>query len=107
VADKSWKAFERTVAEKMGGRRIGPSGVNTNDVEHAVWAIECKYKSKIPDWILDALIQANKGDGRTPIVFVRPKALKEKDVVMMWAKDFYEWFGVKHENQTIERPTRL
>lgn len=94
--NKPWKVFERTVAKYMGGKRVGPSGVDTNDVSHESFAIECKYRSKIPSLIKEGLEQADKKDKRTPLLFIREKC-SPKDVVCMWAKDFYEWFGVKNE----------
>lgn len=92
--DKPWKKHERDVAKNMGTKRIGPTGVDTNDVEHEDWAIECKYRKTIPKLIKEGLSQADKSDDKTPILFIRERG-KKKDVVCMWARDFYDWFGVK------------
>lgn len=94
--NKPWKEWEREVARRMGGRRIGPSGVDTNDVEHEEFAIECKYRKTLPSWLKDALRQADKGDDRTPVVFAREKHGKH-DMAIMRAKDFFDWFGIKEE----------
>lgn len=96
TTNKPWKVFERHIASKLGGKRIGPSGVDTNDVAHDVWAIECKYRKNIPFLLKEGLDQADKGDNRTPILFIREKG-SPKDVVVMWGKDFFDWFGVKGE----------
>lgn len=96
MPDKPWKAFERDVAKKLGGERIGPSGTDTNDVAHDVWAVECKYRKTIPKLLKDGLHQADKGDHKTPILFIKEKG-SPKNVVVMWANDFFDWFGVKGE----------
>lgn len=96
MGNRPWKEFERNVAKGMGGTRVGPSGVDTNDVSHEHFAIECKYRKDFPQWIKDGLAQADKGDGRTPILFLREKrAKKTEDIVCVWASDFYDWFGLK------------
>ena len=100
MADKSWKKFERDVAKKMGGERIGPSGTDTNDVSHDSFAIECKYRKSIPKLLTDGLKQADKLDLRTPVLFIKEKGKDaSRDMVCMWADDFYNWFGVDDKGE--------
>jgi hypothetical protein len=62
--DKTWKAFERRVAQRTGGERIPVSDRRTPlDVKHPYLGIECKYRKKISKFIKDAMAQATKGSG--------------------------------------------
>lgn len=59
--DKAWKAFERRVARYIGGERVPVSGRargDKPDIQHNWLSPECKYKQKLPDWIHDAMAQA-------------------------------------------------
>lgn len=86
---------------------MGPTGRTTNDVDHPVFAIECKYLKKIPAWLIKAMNQAkiNSSDAhKTPVVFLkRPKTLKDQDLVCMYADDFYDWFGVKEPKKVNDK----
>ncbi len=55
---KTWKEHERRIAKLFGGRRVGPAGTATEDVEHPLYAIECKLRKRLPGWIKDAVAQA-------------------------------------------------
>jgi len=62
--DKTWKAFERRVAQRTGGERIPVSDRRTPlDVKHPYLGIECKYRKKISKFIKDAMGQAVRGSG--------------------------------------------
>lgn len=99
MPDKPWKAFEREVAKKMGGVRMGPTGRMTNDVDHEHFAIECKYRKAIPGFLLAGIKQAeinSSSPNKTPILFLKkPRSNLKDDMVVMRASDFYDWFGVK------------
>jgi|TARA_Y100000310_G_scaffold332074_1_gene406940 hypothetical protein len=60
--DRTWKAFERRVAERTGGERIPVADRRSHlDVLHPVLGIECKYRRKISKFLKDALDQAIEG----------------------------------------------
>jgi len=62
--DKTWKAFERRVAQRTGGERIPVSDRRTPlDVKHPYLGIECKYRKKISKFIKDSMDQAIRGSG--------------------------------------------
>ena len=50
---KTFKRHERAVAAMLGGRRVGNSGRNTEDVAHDWLTVECKSRKTLPDWSLD------------------------------------------------------
>ena len=81
----TWKHCERMVAKLLGGVRTGNNGESRRDVEHPHWSIEGKHRQKLPDWIHDAMGQAEReADGRVPIVVLHEKNLKyEESYVIM------------------------
>jgi hypothetical protein len=47
----AWKALERTVAKKLGGKRIyrgADFSKSLPDVDHPLFALECKYRKGLP-----------------------------------------------------------
>jgi len=63
VHSSSWKRAEREIAQRVGGKRVPVSGRargDAPDVEHPRLAIEVKHRQKLPEWLLDALDQAEK-----------------------------------------------
>jgi len=99
VPDKAWKAWERQVAEKVGGQRRGPdtrgpSGGKT-DIIHDAYAIECKLLSR-PKYceLLDAVRQAecNADPGQEPVAIVKRKGDRWQDaLVVVRFETWREW----------------
>lgn len=87
-----WKQRERDVARLLGGTRVGPSGQDTNDVDHPVLAIEVKYRSHLPAWAIECLEQARKArraTGKIPIAVLAEKGRRNEDnLVVMRLGDF-------------------
>ena len=94
MSDKPWKAYERSVAKDIpGGQRnpiTGRSRGEKGDVENEEVNIEVKFRSKpLPQWIEDALDQADKAVEKSPksqIPLVRlhvKNQRRENDVVVM------------------------
>jgi len=97
MADKTWKAHERRIAEKLAGQRIPCSGNGAiaGDVLHDELFIECKYTSRKfgpRTWLLKAKEQSPPD--KIPIVVVREKS-KRDEVVIMGMDDFVKLFGRK------------
>ena len=102
MADKSWKAFERRCAKKLGGQRRGPDttdrsdgGTGKSDIVHDHYAPECKLLSR-PSYgdIVSACLQAerNAGPNREPIAIVKRKSAHDADaLVVMRLSTFCEW----------------
>jgi hypothetical protein len=61
MTDKLWKSWERKIAKYIGGERIPVSGRQRGyapDIKHAWLAVEIKQRKKLPEWIADAMRQA-------------------------------------------------
>ena len=76
--DKTWKAIERRVASFLGGVRVPVSGRqrgHSPDVEHPLFSIEVKHRQSIPEWLFDAMDQAEQSrrDEQIPLVFLHQK----------------------------------
>ncbi len=93
---KDWKACERRIAELLGGKRIPVSGRTRGDcpdVEHPTLSIECKSRKKLPNWIMDAMKQAEASakDGRLPVVVLhQDHAPYAHSLVVLKLKDFVD-----------------
>ena len=65
------------VAKLLGGERTGSNGESRRDVEHPHWSIEVKHRKVLPQWLHDAMGQAEReANGRIPIVILHEKGLK-------------------------------
>lgn len=76
--DKTWKSIERKVASYFGGTRVPVTGRQRGDVPdilHPDLSIEVKHRQALPNWILEAMEQAemSRRDGQTAIVVLHPK----------------------------------
>lgn len=93
----TWKEHERRTAKSLGGQRTGPTGRNTNDVEHSWLAVECKHRKVLPTWFIDAMRQAkansNKGE-KLPVVVIHQLGQRHADdYIVMRMADFKDYFG--------------
>lgn len=80
----TWKAVERKVAGLLGGRRVPVSGRqrgDSPDVEHDFYSIEVKHREALPEWIIDAMRQAeaSKTGDKMPLVVLHSKGMKYED----------------------------
>lgn len=93
---KYWKDHERRIATAIGGKRISAPWRQGADVVNNWLCIECKARKKLPQWIEDALRQAEKDakEYQLPIAVLHEKGRHQKNdlVVIRW-NTFQEWFG--------------
>lgn len=94
MGDKLWKAVERKVAQLLGGERVPVSGRErgfSNDIEHPLLSVEVKERQTLPEWLHEAMGQAEasiRGD-KYPVVILHQKGLKhDDDFVVMKLSDF-------------------
>src|SRR5688500_17056501 len=78
MMDKTWKKIERKVADILGGVRVPVTGRRRGaapDVLHRLWSIEVKHRKALPEWLFDAMEQAeeSKKSTQTPIVILHQK----------------------------------
>lgn len=73
--------MERKIAELLGGVRIPITGRirgNVPDIQHDIFSIEVKHKQTLPDWIHDAMNQAEQSrrGEQIPLVVLHQKGQK-------------------------------
>jgi len=96
MTDKAWKRAERRVADVFGGTRVpitGRARGSAPDVAHPLYALEVKYRKRLPEWIKDAMSQARasvRGD-QWPVVVLVERGGEMLCVVD--PKDLVEWHG--------------
>ena len=78
MTDKTWKNVERKVALYFGGERVPITGRQRGsapDVLHPDLSIEVKHRKALPDWILEAMEQAemSRTNGQIAVAILHPK----------------------------------
>jgi hypothetical protein len=112
MGSSNWKNHERSLAKAFGGKRVSRGAdfsQSLPDVIHPVFAIEAKYKSKLPKFLVEALYQAEGYDpAKIPVL-----ALKEKYqrgcLIICWMEDFIratEDFCARHHSEETDLQTR-
>jgi len=104
---KAWKAFERRIAERLGGRRRPVTGLDRGDGDAftPLFELQCKLRigqpSYVKRWLADIVATASSR-GRIGVVVwkepghgVRGGADANALVVMRWI-DFVELHGTDH-----------
>ncbi len=85
---KDWKQAERRVAALLGGLRVPVSGRQRGDapdIEHPTLSIEVKAQASFPNWLEEALRQAELSyqDQKTPIVVLHQDGKKYRDALVV------------------------
>jgi hypothetical protein len=99
MADKTWKAAERRLAELFGTKRIPPAvfgqrddrGSHAPDAETETLALQIKHGYSFPTYLRDWLdgICKNTPANKTGVVVWHPKGAKFDDsLVLLRAADF-------------------
>lgn len=75
MADKSWKAAERRIAAKLGGKRNPNDGTHREDVTAGRLSVQVKHGAQIPKLIVSAMEQARNDApaGQIPVAAFCPK----------------------------------
>ncbi len=106
--DKTWKRAEREIADILGGQRNPVSGRQRGDkadIQHTFLSPEVKHRKKLPDWLLDALSQAeaSKRGTQLPIVILHESGQKYADsLVVLRLSDFRDWFDSKPKDHGLD-----
>lgn len=90
----AWKAHERRTARLLGGRRVGPSGTNTVDVDAGWLQVEAKHRQSVPAWLRDAVsgIRGKCSADQLGIVVLH-QARAHDSYVILTLSDWLDWFG--------------
>ena len=97
MPDKLWKATERDLAKRLGGKRVpvnSTDGVKC-DVSTPVLSVEVKERQSLPDWLTCSVTQAenNCEVGKLPVVILHLKGQRhDNDLLVIELKHFEEWY---------------
>ena len=97
--DKAWKRTERGIAKFLGGERVPITGRQRGsvpDIKHKWLSIEVKHRASLPQWLSDALSQAQAsvdGDQLPIAVLHESGANHADDMIVVRAGNFTDWFG--------------
>ena len=88
MADKPWKSCERRVARYIGGERVPITGRQRGDVpdiKHNWLSPEVKYRKAVPEWIKDAMRQAEAASNprQLPVVILVEKGQEVGEAFIM------------------------
>lgn len=100
----TWKMVERQIARLLGGEEKGCSRVPVSgrqrgsapDVSHPWLSIEVKHRKSIPEWLMDAMAQAqaSKRGRQLPVVILHKKQMEYRhSMVLVRLDDFVDWYG--------------
>ena len=101
MPDKSWKAFERRIAKRMGGRRIPVTGERdgADIVGGGPFVYQAKLRRGLPsylrDWLRGIVAAGERKGGSTGVVVWKaPHARDDDAVVVLRLADWEAWHGV-------------
>ena len=107
MPDKAWKAFERRVAKRVGGKRIPVTGERDGaDVVAGPFVYQAKLRKGVPSYLRDwlrGIVAAGERCGSTGVVVWKQPGAKDDDaLVLLRLKDWQDWHGC--ENVEEEKP---
>ena len=96
--NEQWKATERAIARRLGGRRTSHRnlGVGAPDVQAGPYAVEVKHRRALPAWLIGGLAQARRyaDAGQLPLLVLHGAGRRhDDDLVVLRLADFETWFG--------------
>lgn len=99
TARGTWKAYERRLAEDLGGKRIPVTGIDRHgaDVVTRMFHVQAKLRKSLPQWLFDWLggICGTAGDaGKVGVLILRKPRMEDVDaLVVLRYKDFVDLHG--------------
>ena len=99
MPDKSWKAFERRLAKRLGGKRIPVTGERDGaDVDAGPFVYQAKLRRGLPsylrEWLRGIVAAGERSGGATGVVVWKaPNARDDDAVVVLRLKDWQDLHG--------------
>ena len=99
MSDKSWKAFERRLAHRVGGRRIPVTWERdgADVIADGAFCYQTKLRRGMPSYLrtwLQSIAAAGERSGTTGVVVWKaPRALDDEAVVVLRLKDWQALHG--------------
>ena len=97
--DKAWKAFERRIAKRVGGRRIPVTGERdgADVVGGGPFVYQAKLRKGVPAYLsswIRGIVAAGARSGATGVVVWKAPGARDDDaLVLLRLKDWQDWHG--------------
>ena len=97
--DRAWKAFERRIAQRVGGKRIPITGERdgADVVGGGPFVYQAKLRKGVPSYLkswLRGIVEAGERSGSTGVVvWKQPGARDDDALVLLRLKDWQAWHG--------------
>ena len=107
MADRSWKAFERRLARRVGGRRIPVTGerAGADVIADGAFCYQAKLRRGMPSYLRDwlrGIVAAGERSGTTGVVVWKaPRALDDEAVVVLRLLDWQKLHGPDKEKPAL------
>ena len=99
MPDKSWKAFERRLAKRVGGKRIPVTGLDRAgaDVVAGPFVYQAKLRRGLPsylrEWLRGIVAAGERKNAIGIVVWKAPRALDDDALVILRLKDWQALHG--------------
>ena len=106
MPEKSWKAFEREIARRLGGVRIPVTGLDRDgaDVIAPAFHYQCKLRKGVPayltKWLAGITATAAQSGTTGVVVWRAPGTLNDDALVILKLADWVAWHGTDQAAQT-------
>lgn len=83
TSSRTWKELERKTAQALNGTRAGVTGLETPDVYHERFEVECKYRAALAfvPWLKQAEKHSKKS-GKIPLLVCKQKQTHGEYVIL-------------------------
>ena len=107
MADKSWKAFERRIAERVGGKRIPVTGERDGaDVVAGSFVYQAKLRRGLPsylrEWLRGITAAGERKNATGVVIWKAPHKPDDEAVVILRLKDWQNLHGPQ-KKETLDK----
>ena len=108
MADKSWKAFERRLAHRVGGRRVPVTGIERAgaDVDAGPFVYQAKLRRGLPsylrEWLRGITAAGERKNATGVVVWKAPREKDDDAIVILRLADWQKLCG-SQKNETPDR----
>ena len=98
MADFAWKAFERRLAKRVGGKRIPVTGERGGaDVDAGPFVYQAKLRRGVPSYLrewLRGIVEAGSRKGSIGVViWKQPRSRDDESLVILRLRDWQDLHG--------------
>ena len=111
MADRSWKKFERRLAQRVGGRRIPVTGIERGSADVIVdnaFSSQCKLRRGMPsylrDWLRGIVAAGERANAVGVVVWKAPREKDDDAIVVLRLKDWQKLHGPEVAASQNETP---